>query len=106
MLAGFVEPGESLEQTVAREVMEEAGVPNFKAVVWQGLSAPAATPRAVVDRLNASAREALQAAEVIGRFKELGADRVGGSPEAFSELIAHELKVWSDVVEKSGVKAN
>jgi len=41
--------------------MEEAGVPNFKVVVWQGFSAPAGTSRAIVDRLNASAREALQA---------------------------------------------
>jgi tripartite-type tricarboxylate transporter receptor subunit TctC len=86
--------------------MEEAGLANFQAVVWQGLSAPAGTPRPIVDRLNASAREALQAAEVIGRFRELGAERVGGSPEEFSELIARELKVWSEVVEKSGVKAN
>jgi tripartite-type tricarboxylate transporter receptor subunit TctC len=86
--------------------MEEAGVANFKAVVWQGLSAPAGTPRPVVDRLNASARAALQVPEVIGRFKELGAERVGGTPEEFSDLVARELKVWHDVVERSGVKAN
>ena len=79
--------------------MEEAGVPSFKAVVWQGLSAPAGTPRSVVDRLNASAREALQATEVVGRFKELGAERIATSPEAFSDLVARELKIWSDVVE-------
>jgi tripartite-type tricarboxylate transporter receptor subunit TctC len=59
--------------------MEEAGVPNFKVVVWQGFSAPAGTSRAIVDRLNASAREALQAPEVVTRFQELGAERIGST---------------------------
>lgn len=86
--------------------MVEAGFPDFKAVVWQGFSAPAGTDRAVVDRLNASAREALQAPEVVARFRELGAERVGGTPEEFKELIARELGVWTDVVRRSGVKAN
>jgi tripartite-type tricarboxylate transporter receptor subunit TctC len=86
--------------------MEEAGVPNFKVVVWQGFSAPAGTSRAIVDRLNASAREALQAPEVVTRFQELGAERVGSTPEEFKELVAREIDVWSDVVLRSGVKAN
>ena len=86
--------------------MEEAGVPNFKAVVWQGFSAPAGTSRAIVDRLNASAREALQVPEVVMRFRELGAERVGSTPEEFKELVARELNVWGDVVRRSGVKAN
>lgn len=86
--------------------MVEAGYPDFKAVVWQGFSAPAGTPRAVVDQLNASARAALQAPEVITRFRELGADRVGSTPEELNKLVSSEIRVWSDVVRRSGVKAN
>lgn len=86
--------------------MVEAGVPDFQAVVWQGFSAPAATPRPIVDRLNAAAREALKAPEVISRFKELGAERVGSTPEEFAALVAREIDVWADVVRRSGVKAN
>jgi tripartite-type tricarboxylate transporter receptor subunit TctC len=86
--------------------MAESGYPDFKAVVWQGFSAPVGTPRAVVDRLNASAREALQVPEVAKRFQELGAEPVGSTPEEFAQLVARELKVWSDVVHRSGVKAN
>ena len=86
--------------------MTEVGYPDFKAVVWQGFSAPAGTPRAVVDRLNASAREALQAPEVVTRFQELGAERVGSTPEELSQLVAREIAVWADVVRRSGVKAN
>ena len=86
--------------------MAEAGYPEFKAVVWQGFSAPAGTPRAIVDRLNASARGALQVPEVAARFQELGAERVGSTPEEFAQLVAREIDVWSDVVRRSGVRAN
>ncbi len=87
--------------------MIEAGVPDFKAVVWQGFSVPAATPRPIVDRLNAAARAALQApAEVAGRFKELGAELVGSTPEEFAALVSRELDIWTDVVRQSARKAN
>lgn len=84
--------------------MAESGYKDFKAVVWQGFSAPAGTPRAVVDRLNSSARVALQAPEVVKRFQELGAERIGSTPDEFAQLVARELAVWSDVVRRSGVK--
>jgi tripartite-type tricarboxylate transporter receptor subunit TctC len=86
--------------------MIEAGVPNFQAMVWQGFSAPAGTPRPIVDRLNAAMRQALLAPEVVARFKELGAERVGSTPAAFDALIRSELGVWADVVRRSGIKAN
>jgi len=86
--------------------MVESGFPDFKAVVWQGISARAGTPRELVDRINASAREALAAPEVVARFQELGAERVGSTPEQFAELVTRELEVWRDVVRRSGVKAN
>jgi tripartite-type tricarboxylate transporter receptor subunit TctC len=86
--------------------MIESGVPDFRAVVWQGFSAPAGTPQPIVDRLNAAARQALQAPEVMGRFKELGAQPIGSTPEQFDALTRRELTVWADVVRRSGVKAN
>jgi tripartite-type tricarboxylate transporter receptor subunit TctC len=84
--------------------MIEAGVPDFQVVIWQGFSAPAGIPRAIVDRLNDSVRQALQAPEVMGRFKELGAEPVGSTPEGFDALIRSELEVWTNVVQRSGVK--
>jgi tripartite-type tricarboxylate transporter receptor subunit TctC len=86
--------------------MIEAGVPDFQAMVWQGFSAPAGTPRPIIDRLNAAMRQALQAPEVTARFKELGAEPVGSTPEAFDALIRSELGAWADVVRRSGIKAN
>lgn len=84
--------------------MQEAGVPDFSVAIWQGFSAPAGTPRAVIDKLNAAARQALQAPEVASRFDALGAERVGSSPEQFQKLVAAEMARWADVVKKSGVK--
>jgi tripartite-type tricarboxylate transporter receptor subunit TctC len=86
--------------------MIEAGVSDFQVVIWQGFSAPAGTPRPIVDRLNAAVRQALQAPEVMARFKELGAEPVGSTAEEFDALIRRELEVWADVVRRSGVKAN
>ncbi|HTP82418.1 MAG TPA: tripartite tricarboxylate transporter substrate binding protein [Alphaproteobacteria bacterium] len=84
--------------------MQEAGVPDFSVVIWQGFSAPVGTPRPVIDRLNASARKALQAPEVIERFQALGAERIGSSPEEFQKLVGQEMTRWADVVKQSGVK--
>lgn len=84
--------------------MIEAGYPDFQVVVWQGISARAGTPRPIIERLNAAAREALQVPEVAARFQSLGSERVGSSPEEFSQLISRELATWKDVVKRSGVK--
>ena len=40
------------------------------------------------------------------RFQELGAERVGSTPEELAQLVTREIDVWSDVVRRSGVKAN
>jgi tripartite-type tricarboxylate transporter receptor subunit TctC len=82
--------------------MIEAGVPGFEAVVWQGLSAPAGTPRPIVDRMNASVRRALQAPEIVAHFKDFGAEPVGSTPEEFDAFVRRQLDVWADVVKRSG----
>lgn len=86
--------------------MEEAGVPSFEVTIWQGFSAPAATPKPIVEKLNASMRQALQVPDVIERFKGLGVQRIGSTPEQFSALVAREIETWGDVVRRSGIKPN
>jgi tripartite-type tricarboxylate transporter receptor subunit TctC len=86
----------------ALPTMIEAGVPDFEAVVWQGLSAPAGTPRPIVDRLNASVRRILQVPDVVAHFENFGAERAGGTPEDFDALVRRQLHVWADVVKRSG----
>lgn len=82
--------------------MIEAGVPEFEAVVWQGLTAPAGTPRPIIDRLNASVRRALQSPDMAAHFEKFGAERAGGTPEEFDALVRRQLAIWAAVVHRSG----
>jgi tripartite-type tricarboxylate transporter receptor subunit TctC len=84
--------------------MVESGYPDFKVVVWQGITGPAGMDLYVINRINASACEALKVPEVVERFNALGAERVGSTPEQFQALVSRELEIWSDVVRRSGIK--
>lgn len=84
--------------------MIEAGLPGFEAVVWQGITAPAGTPRAILDKLTEALKAALVVPEVARRFADLGSEPVGSGPDEFGAFVARELIAWADVVRRSGVK--
>jgi tripartite-type tricarboxylate transporter receptor subunit TctC len=65
---------------------------------------PAATPQAIVDRLNAAANAALQTPSVKERAAVLGLDLAGGSARNFSALIQSEYVKWGNVAKKVGIK--
>lgn len=81
----------------------EAGVPDFDAPAWYGLLAPAKTPPAVVQYLNAQIQEILKEPATQQRLAQLGAAPAPGSPEAFGAFIRAESERWSAVVRKAGV---
>ncbi len=83
----------------------EAGVPGYAATTWYGLAAPGATPRPIVDRLNADVRKVLGEAEVRQQLANLGIDEPSpGTPEQLAELVRSELAKWARVVKDAGVK--
>jgi tripartite-type tricarboxylate transporter receptor subunit TctC len=82
----------------------EAGVPGYEATTWNGMVAPAGLPRAIVSRLNAAVNDALRTPAVRKRFAALGAEPVGGTPEAFGALIRSEHAKWGDVIRRSGAR--
>lgn len=84
--------------------MIEAGLPGYAAVVWMGLLAPAGTPRETIVRLSQAANEALRAGDVQTALHAQGFDTIGGTPEAFGQLIDAELKKWAGVVVAAGLK--
>ena len=84
----------------------ESGFPGFDVQSWFGLAAPAGTPKAVVERLNAELNKAIAHPEVRKRFSDLAATPETGSPEQFRSFIAAETKRWQEVVKASGAKAN
>lgn len=83
----------------------EQGMPNFEAVSWYALMVPAATPKAVVDKLNAESLKMLAKPAIRERFAGLGLEPGGGTPQALAATIQTETVRWADVIQKKNIKA-
>lgn len=83
--------------------VNEAGVPGYDASTWYGLLAPAATPRAVIDRLQAETVKALTADDVRRRLIEDGLEPVGSTPAEFGAYIRTEIAKWARVISVAGI---
>jgi tripartite-type tricarboxylate transporter receptor subunit TctC len=83
----------------------EAALPGFEAVLHYGIVAPAGTPRPVVDKLNAAMRAALASTEVLARLDTDGAEPFPSTPEQYAADIDREEKKWSEIVRRSGARA-
>ena len=82
----------------------ESGIPGYEVTNWFGVSAPAKTPRAVVDRLNTEIVRALNIPDLRERLASQGADPVGNTPEQFTAFIQNEIVKWSKVIKAAGIK--
>jgi len=76
----------------------EAGLPGFEVSLWAGALVPGATPRAVVQRINAEIQSTLETADVRERIAGLGGEIVGGPPEVFQKFIESEIKRWTATI--------
>jgi tripartite-type tricarboxylate transporter receptor subunit TctC len=86
--------------------LDEGGVKGFEAVQWYGVVAPAGTPRAIIERLNAEINKALVDPEVQSRMAPEGADAAPGTPESFGRLIRSEIDRWGALIRRTGLKAD
>jgi len=84
----------------------EAALPGFEAVLHYGIIAPAGTPRPVVERLNSAMRTALASPEVLARLDSDGAEPFPSTPEEYGADIDREEAKWSEIVRRSGAKAD
>jgi len=82
----------------------EQGLAGYEAGVWIGLLAPAGTPKAIVDKLNAEGQKAIKAPDFVKRMADLGYEVIGGTPEQMRATIDAEVKRWFPVVKASGAK--
>ena len=82
----------------------ESGLPGFEASAWDGVLAPAGTPEAIVNKLNAAIRTALADPELIETLKSRGATVVPSTPDEFARHIVASTKKWAQVVKASGAK--
>jgi tripartite-type tricarboxylate transporter receptor subunit TctC len=83
----------------------EAGVPGFEAGGFLGLAAPAGTPPAAIQALNAAAQKSLALPEVRDRLLGLASPPVGGTPEQFGEHMKREIDKWARVIRAANIKA-
>jgi tripartite-type tricarboxylate transporter receptor subunit TctC len=87
--------------------MTEAGVPpppGLDIREWYGVIAPAATPAAIVNKLNAEMVKAFKRPDVQKRLTEMGAEYVGSSPQAQSKQLANDVRTWAKWVKDVGVR--
>jgi len=82
----------------------EGGLPDFVALTFSGIVAPAGTPPAIVARLNGATNEVLARPEVRAALERLGAEVRPDSPAEFAAFLAKEKGKWDEVVRQSGVK--
>jgi len=85
--------------------MSEAGVPGLVMDAYFGFVAPAGTPRAIVERLNAEISAILREPDIVERFGKAGLEIVGGTPDDYGRRLRNDLAVYAKVVRESGAKA-
>ena len=86
--------------------MIESGVPDYVVLTFIGVVAPAATPAAIVSKLNGAINESLKSPEVAAAFAKLSAEVHPASAQDFGAFLARELRKWDEVVRLSGLKVN
>jgi tripartite-type tricarboxylate transporter receptor subunit TctC len=84
--------------------MVEAGVPDYEVTTFNGIVAPAGTPAAIVEKLNAAMNEGLQTAEMKATIARLGAVSPLGSAEQFTQFISTQYRKWQDVGKSANIR--
>ena len=87
--------------------LAESGLPGYEVIGWNGLLAPAGTPRTVVSRINAEVQRSLKQPDVLQRLKGSAYDpAAANTPEQFAEYIKLEIAKWTKLVKETGMKVD
>lgn len=84
--------------------VSENALPGYEFLLWYGLVAPAGTPRAIVDRLNADLRKTMAAPDVREKLASIGGTHNVGSPDEMATLLKTELANWTRLARDVGIK--
>ena len=82
----------------------EAGVPGYESTIWLGIMAPAGTPKAIVDRLNAEINKVIERGDVKAAWDQQGAVPLIMSPSEFDAYLRKDIDKWAQVVKSAGIK--
>jgi len=81
-------------------------LPGYEATSWNGIFAPAGTPKEIIDKLNREVNAILQSPDTRKFFAEQGGEAGGGTPEQLGAFVRSETTKWSKVVKDSGAKVD
>ena len=84
--------------------MREAGYAGFPSSSWYGLLAPAGTPAAIVDKLNATINDIVRSPQAQTAFAKLGIDPHVGTPQSFAAVLAEQGREWTEIVKETGIQ--
>ena len=84
--------------------LEETGLKGFEMTNWYGIVAPAATPRDIINKVNADINKALQDPAVRKRLVDVGTEISGGTPEAFDAFVKSEIAKYTKLVKAANVQ--
>jgi tripartite-type tricarboxylate transporter receptor subunit TctC len=84
--------------------VSEAGVPGYEAVIWLGIMAPAATPKPIVEKLNAEINKVLSRPDIQEAWAKQGAVPMIMTPAEFDTYLREDIEKWAKVVKASGAK--
>jgi tripartite-type tricarboxylate transporter receptor subunit TctC len=82
----------------------ESGLPGFEAGFYYGLSAPAGTPRPIIERINKEMRLAIASEDLKQRLVQEGTDPTPSTPEEYAANLEHEEAKWAALIKKLGLK--
>ncbi|MCW5744786.1 MAG: tripartite tricarboxylate transporter substrate binding protein [Alphaproteobacteria bacterium] len=83
----------------------EAGVPGYEATIWLGVMAPAGTPPAIVEKLNAEIGKIIARPEIRQAWAKQGAVPMTMAPAAFDSFLRRDIEKWAKVIATAGIKA-
>jgi tripartite-type tricarboxylate transporter receptor subunit TctC len=83
--------------------LAESGLPGFDVSAWTGLFAPAGTPRAIIDRLNAETQKITGDKDYAALITSMGTDVASSTPEAFGAFVRADVARWTGVIQSSGI---
>ncbi len=84
----------------------EAGVPGYEATIWLGIMAPASTPKAIIDRLNAEITKIVSRPDVKKAWGEQGAVPMTMTPAEFGKYLNGDIAKWAKVVKTAGIRVD
>jgi tripartite-type tricarboxylate transporter receptor subunit TctC len=85
--------------------LDETAVPGMEMSAWQGLLAPAGTPRAIIERRNAEVLTVLKHPELLAKLDAQGTVPLGSTPAEYGAYVKSELGRWAKIVRETGARA-